>query len=469
MKNRLFHITSLLALLVSGFTLGACQKDNKIHIALGMWPNKQQTKDVAMFQKWKMNFEKDHPEYVIEASPYTYDPGTIAANALSNTLPTVFQTYFTEPPKLIKNKYIREVTDIVKEVKYYDSMNVFMRKTLEDENGKLYGVPRDGYGFGVLLNLKTLNYYGLVEGDAEKHEYKLYDENNKPLYPTTYEELKNWAIKISEESSGEVRGTMIYSASRNGGWLLSNLAWSFGAELEKMDTNGNYYPTLDDEGVIDALLWIQELKQNGALPDSLSITYNDWYSSITSKIAMAFCGNDVIANAVSQGQVDKNDLAFIPMPKGPSGLQYSLYGGTPFVFSNSASDEQVKGALLFLEYMGRSPIVSEVEKQAMRDGKETSKLKNDPILPSIYPWTNEDFIAYTKELEDEYVNINRAYFDDFYNTIEQYKHAEVPKYAQEMYEILDEAVQNSLKDPTRDRETILNQLTTLNERFKKNF
>ena len=50
-------------------------------------------------------------------------------------------------------------------------------------------------------------------------------------------------------------------------------------------------------------------------------------------MAIAFCGSDVIQNAVTQGSVDRNDIAFVPMPAGPSGDRYSLYGGTPFVFA----------------------------------------------------------------------------------------------------------------------------------------
>lgn len=451
---------------VAGLT-GCSENDGKIHISIGMWPETQQTSDVAMFTVWKNKFEADHPEYVIEDSPYTYDQDTVAARAMGETLPTIFQTYFTEPKMLIQNRYIREVTSLVKEVGYYDDMNPFMRETLEDDQGNLYGVPRDGYGVGMLLNLKTLNYYGLIDGDATKHEYQPYDDSGNPLYPTTYDELLTMCSEISSRSNGTVRGTLMYSANKQGGWLLSNFAWAFGAELEVQE-NGKWRGNLNCDGVVDALSYIAELRINDCLPDGTSYTYNDWYNNINSKIAIAFCGNDVIQNACTQAKVDRQDLAFVPMPEGPGG-RYSLYGGTPFVFAANATDEQVKGALLFLEYMGRSPIMSDVQRQAMIDGKETSKRKNEPILPSIYPWTNQEFQDYSAELESQYVNINREYFDDFYTSIDEYKHEEVKYYAQEMYDLLDQAVIETLKNPYRSKDEIRDQLTSLNTEFQKNF
>lgn len=467
MKKKIKQLLSFTLLALTSTTLFGCgQSDDKIHVKIGMWPQAQQTQDVSMFNAWKLRFEEDHPEYVIEASPYTYDRATVASNAMSKTLPTIFQTYFTEPTMLIENRYIRDVTELVKEVDYYDDMEPFMRDTLT-KDGKLYGIPRDGYGFGMLLNLKTLYNCGIIEGNPDTHEYVLYDNNGEPLYPTTFDELKEVCMEVFEASGETVRGTMIYAANRQGGWLLSNLAWNFGAELLKGEgeaTRGN----LDCEEMVDTLEYIQDLKANNCLPDGNSYTYNDWYSYITERIAIAFCGSDVIKNATTQGQVDRRDIAFVPMPEGPGG-KYALYGGTPFVFANNATDDEVRGALLFLEYMGRSPKMSEAQKLAMEEGKEVSVRKNEPILPSIRPWVNEEFVSYSDKLDDEYVNVDTTYFQDFFDTIDEMKHEEPEYFAQEMYDVLDQAVIESLKNPYRSREEIKNQLISLNAEFNKNF
>ena len=148
------------------------------------------------------------------------------------------------------------------------------------------------------------------------------------------------------------------------------------------------------------------MKQDELLINSVSVVYNSWYDSIEDKVAMAVVGSDVLQLAQTNGQVDMDDLAFVPMPTGNGKDHYSLYGGTPYVFSSSATDEQVEGILKFFDYIGRSPNINEHSKSAMEKGNEVSKLKNQPILPTIKPWTNKEYVDYSKELEDKYVTVN---------------------------------------------------------------
>lgn len=46
------------------------------------------------------------------------------------------------------------------------------------------------------------------------------------------------------------------------------------------------------------------------------------------------------------------------IPAGPNGDQYSLTGGTPYMFSKDATKEEINAALDFLEIMGKSPVVN---------------------------------------------------------------------------------------------------------------
>ena len=95
--------------------------------------------------------------------------------------------------------------------------------------------------------------------------------------------------------------------------------------------------------------------------------------------------------------------------------------------------------------------------------------KNEPILPSIRPWTNSEYNLLANELDNQYVNITMEYFADFYNTIDDYKHPEVQYFAQEMYSVLDRAVLESLRNPHRSGESIMNQLITLNSEYSRHF
>ena len=392
--KRILIFLLLLISSISIFNLAGCSKETgKIELRIGFWPENTETKDIAMYNLWKEAFEKDYPEYVIIPDHYTYDTGTVGPKFLTGTLPTVFETWFTEPQKLVSNEYIRSIDKELKELGWDKSMDENMKSTLTFD-GKIYGIPRDGYGLGLVINTKTFIENGLLDED-ENGKAILYDKNDKPLYPTTFEEIYEASVIIAENT--ETKGILICSANKNGGWQFSNIAWNFGAELEKVD-NGKVVANLASKEAVEALEWIKLMKQEELLLNSPSITYDQWYGAIAEGVAMAIVGNDVLQLAQTQGGVNMDDLAFVPMPTGDGTHRYSLYGGTPYVFSVEATDAQVKGVLKFFEYIGRSPQITEISKSAMVSGNETAKLKNQPILPHIYPWTNKEYVDYQNEL-----------------------------------------------------------------------
>jgi ABC-type glycerol-3-phosphate transport system substrate-binding protein len=209
------------------------------------------------------------------------------------------------------------------------------------------------------------------------------------------------------------------------------------------------------------------MRNDDLIPPDASLSYNDWYSKIGSgQVAMAFCGSDALALPVSTFNFPLDQFAFVPMPTGDGVSRYSLYGGTPYVFSANATDEQVKGALLFLKYMGRSPEIDDISLEAMELGFQTAQAKAMPILPTIKAWADPDYLEVANELEEKYINVNMDYFRDFFDTIEEMKKPEEPHYCQDMYGLLDNAIQSILSNPVADP---LSELTIANNQFQKNF
>lgn len=456
----------LVSLLIFGILLfsGCTDDDDRIKVTIGMWPEEVLTKDVEMFKKWEKNFERDYPQYDIIPDHYTYSPETVNAKATSNQLPVVFQTYFTEPKKLIANGFIRDITKELMELGWYDKMDPMMRETLS-EDGKIYGVPRDGYGLGLFLNLEMLYYVGEIDKN-EDGTYRLHDEEGNPLYPTTFADIRRISELIVENMEYKY-GIVILSANKNGGWQFSNMAWNFGCANLQVYRDGKWEANLNDPGAVRALERIQRMRNDDLIPPDASLSYNDWYSKIGSgQVAMAFCGSDALALPVSTFNFPLDQFAFVPMPTGDGVSRYSLYGGTPYVFSANATDEQVKGALLFLKYMGRSPEIDDISLEAMELGFQTAQAKAMPILPTIKAWADPDYLEVANELEEKYINVNMDYFRDFFDTIEEMKKPEEPHYCQDMYGLLDNAIQSILSNPVADP---LSELTIANNQFQKNF
>ena len=472
MNKRIKTLAISTFLLTSTFALAGCRffggdtgdVGDKIELKIGFWPTSSDKRDVAMYNVWKEKFEKDNPEYVVTGDPYTYSKETIGTKYATDTLPMVYQTWFTEPETLLKAGYIRDITDLLNEFGWTDKMDVGMRDTLTFD-GKIYGIPRDGYGLGLLINTRILGDNGLLpEKEINgKKQYVIYNDDGSPAYPTTFEEIYEAASVVVENS--DTKGMFICSANKNGGWQLSNMAWNYGATLEKQNASGKWASNLTDPGMVSALNWIQKMKQDQLIYEGVAIAYDDWPSAIGEKVAMAIVGSDIIHLAKTTGDVNMDDLAFVPMPTGDGEHHYSLYGGTPFVFNKKTTDEQVRGILKFFDYIGRSPSTSENNFAAIKEGYEVAKNKNQPIVPKIMPWKNDDYLSRAKAMENEYISINMANYREFFDTVKQNQHAEVPVAAQKMYEILDDAIQEVLRNP--DTANVNSLLTTANSRFQE--
>ncbi len=466
MKKGLFTAAAAVMGAAALFSFAGCGKGNgKITVSIGMWPDSTLTQDVAMFEEWERQFEADYPEYDIVADKYDYSADTIAAKATAKQLPTVFQTYFTEPQKLIERKWIVDITDEITELGWLDKMDANMRAAVS-KDGRCYGVPRDGYGMGMFLNLAMLYDVGVIEKNADG-SYKLHDEAGNPLYPTTFAEVRE-VSELIVESYESTYGLVVLSANMNGGWQFSNMAWNFGCDALQVEEGGKVTANLNDAGAVRALEWIRDMANDGLIYPDASLSYSDWYAKIGSKnVAMAFCGSDALMMPVTNFNFNKDDIAFVPMPTGDGESRYSLYGGTPYVFAGNATKEQVKGALLFLKYMGRSPETDTLSMNAVELGHKTAQAKGMPILPSIRPWVNEDYLTKVNALDEKYINVNTYYYKDFFDTIEDYKRSEEPYYCQDMYKLLDNALQSVISKPgTANCQALLD---TANSQFQNNY
>lgn len=465
MKKRLFL---LILLVLLSLTLYACNNSNdeKIKIKIGFWPDPSQTSDVNMYKTWEEAFEKDYPQYDIVADPYTYSPETVAAKGYSGKLPTIFQTYFTEPESLITQGFIREITPQLEALGWLDKMDDSMRATLT-KDGKVYGVPRDGYGMGLFINLEMMYDIGVIEKNSNGN-YMLYDEENNPLYPTTFDQVTELS-RIVVETYEDKYGLLILSSNKQGGWQLANFAWNFGtSQLQTKDANGKWVSNLADEGMVRALEWIKQLNDEGLIVPGAALNYNDWSAKIGSgDVMMAFVGSDALAQPITSYGFKKDNFAFVPMPTGDGINRFALFGGTPYVFAENATSEQVEGALRFLKYIGRSPETDQISYDAMELGFSVAESKGMPILPTIKAWKDPSYLEMANNLENSHINVNYDYMKDFFDSIHTMRHAEEPNYCQEMYDQLDDAIQAILD--VRSTTTPLAALTTANNQFQKNY
>ncbi|HOI85877.1 MAG TPA: extracellular solute-binding protein [Acholeplasmataceae bacterium] len=459
--KRKIEILSIMLLCM--MILIACKPSGKIEVVIGMWPESANTDDITMFNTWKQRFEEDYPEYEIIGEPFTYSVEAFYARANSKTLPTVFQTWFTEPQMIVSGGHAKDITDIVMDLGWYDKMDPSLREYLTFDD-RLYGIPRDGYGLGLIINLDVFFDAGLVEDDNNDGIYDIVNLNNlsEKRYPQTMDELFTYAQTIKEVAG--VDGMIILNVDKNGGWQYSNYAWAFGASLQEEGLDGKIHANLNSTEAVNAMNFLKSFYDHELVPIG-NMNYSEWATRLgNGQIGMAIAGNDVISNVITQGGMNRNSIAFVPIPAGPGG-QYTLFGGTPYMFSAYDSDEAVEGAIRFLEYMGRSPEISEAAQSAMREGLQTATQKNMLILPEVRPWINDDYVTLIESLNAQYVNVSAFHnFQDFYDKLPDTRRREEPYYTQYMYELLDQVVVN-LKNPGFDVQSSLNSKQELFESY----
>ena len=93
-------------------------------ITLGIWPEDTQTEAIAVHENtYVPAFNALHPD--VEAIPayYKYSPDTYVALATAGNAPTVFESWYTEPEKLIRNGLVKDITDILEGKGWLDSMS----------------------------------------------------------------------------------------------------------------------------------------------------------------------------------------------------------------------------------------------------------------------------------------------------------------------------------------------------------
>lgn len=431
------------------------EKEGKTVLSLGIWPSADLVDDVKNFEKYKKTMNEQHSDVYVEPASYTYATDTFVSLAESGNCPTIFETWFTEPQKLIKQGLVADVTDILKERGWIDDMSPSVLSLLSDENGHVYGVPRDAYALGLMCNVELFEEAGLV------------DDNGIPKFPQTWDELAKDA-KIIKDKTGAA-GLCLLAKDNSGGWHFSNIAWCFGATLCTDNGDGTYTSHLDSTEAVAAMEYVYDLKWKY---DVLTAdpTAEDWASGFqqlgTGAAAMYIAANDAVAQPTQVNGLPTDKLSMGAIPAGPNGDQYSLTGGTPYMFSKDATKEEINAALDFLEIMGKSPVVNDTSIEGKQADAANRVSNGVPVIKSFPCWINQDYVDAEQKVIDEYKNVDPALYDSYFEKTESEGNlrAEEPGDTQSMYKELTKVLQEVVTKKDCNVEELMK---TANENYQK--
>lgn len=459
MKKRILLIA--LALLMTLGCFAACTKDGdkkdgksggKITVDLGIWPLETQAEDVKFFKEMAEEFNEKYPNVTINGNHYTYATDNFVPMYEAETLPTIFETWYTEPKKLISNEYVKDISALYEKRGW--KMDADVQAILSDEEGGLYGIPRDAYVFGIHCNKAVFKEAGLV------------DEDGYVKAPKTWEELAEYAQTIKEKTGKA--GLVILAADKSGGWQFTEIAWCFGATFQEQDADGKWICNLNSKEAVAAMQFVYDLKwkYDAINDDPLQSKWDTGFEYIyTYRAGMYMAAQDSVDQYNLNSGFDKSDLAMIAIPEGPGG-QVALLGGTPYMFPSYATDEQVEACFNFLELWGKVPVTDEASKANIRQGYEVKIVKGIPNITPYYCWDDEEYINLLDEIAAEYQNVDAEDFSSYYDMLEKEGviRSEEPQLSQDMYNELTNVLQEVLTNKDCDIQKLMD---TADSNFQK--
>jgi multiple sugar transport system substrate-binding protein len=420
-------------------TEAAVASGEKVQLSLGIWPEDTLPADIELHNGYVATFNATHPDVEVIPAQYKYATDTFVPLAESGNLPTIFESWYTEPQKLINGGFVADITDILQERGWLDIINPSIRDLLS-KDGRIYGIPRDGYALGLMINVALFEEAGLVDADGY------------PIYPKTWTELAETAKKI-KDATGQA-GICLLAKDNAGGWHFSNIAWAFGATLT-LEENGKFVSNIDSAEAIAAMEYVKSLKwtYDVLTPEP---TNEDWGSGFvelgTGAAAMYIAANDAVNQPTQVNGLPIDKLAMTALPAGPNGDQYSLSGGTPYMFSKDATVEEINAALDYLEVMGKAPVATEDAIAGMRADAQNKVEIGVPVIPRFPCWIAEDVLAAEAAVTEEFGNVDTKLYDSYFSAIkaEGNLRLEEPGSAQDLYAELTKVLQAVVTDKDAD-------------------
>lgn len=429
-------------------------------ITLGNWPpDTAADAEKALFEGYKATMARQYPNVTLVPDYYSYSLSNYVPMAKGHTAPSIFQPPFTDPQLLISQGLVGDVTDALEKFGVLDQFSPSYVEMLSDENGRIYGLPRDGYVLGMHINIDLFREAGLMTADG------------LPMYPRTLQEMAEYGQIIREKTG---KAGLVFPASETyGGWLFTNIAWNFGCvgenALEYQDEDGRWVCNFTSPECIAAMEFIRDLRWKYDILNA-DATTTDWAGAHsllgTGEAAMNFAADDSVDQPTANKGLPVDSFALIPFPAGPEG-RYALAGGTCYMFSPDITDDQAIALMAYLKVLGKLPFLDEEIIAGMRADYAAKRDRGAPVLPAISAWTDESYNTAKQAIIDEYCNVDMRLYNDFFDSITEGTitlKSEEPIFAQQLYRELTAVVQRMI---TREGADVVKALKKAEESFQE--
>lgn len=464
MKKRILSLT--LAALMGVTCLSGCGKkatdkteDGKTILTVSGWPSKED-EEMKTMNALKDRFEEKNSDVSIKTDTWNFDVRTFYAKASGGELPNVYESPYTEVSKVLSGGYCSDLTEALTKTGALDQMDESVRDILSID-GKIYCVPETASVLGIVYNAEIFKQAGLMNADGT------------PDYPETWEELAKTSVIIKEKTGKS--GIVLPTANKSGGWLFTNIAWSFGTEFVEKTEDGKYKATFDSEECKNALEFIKDLKwKYDILPADNLINGQDMLNNFgAGNSAMLLYSPSAAATYLYMYGFNAESFGSFPIPAGPV-RRSGLLGGQVWYLADNSTDDQVDAGVRWLQFRGYSPEADADQAKSIEEDIKMQISNGCAVgIKDFSPWKADSPVVKAKnDLIDKYANINMNQVKPYNDSVADIAgsgielHPEVEVCAQDLYGILDNCIQQVLGDKNADCGEILKKA---NQEFQTDF
>src|SRR6266542_5091476 len=395
----------------------------KVTITVNGLPPATEAANHQRFLENVAEFERQNPKIHIDAHEGKMDPQTFSAKLAGGQLEDVFYVYFTDPAGLIAKRQVADITKYLGEFPVTKQIKPELMKVFSDAEGNAYGLPWKNYSLGLLYSRSLFTKAGL-------------DPNNPPK---TWADVRAAAKKIAALGGGTV-GYGDYSKSNTGGWHFTAELYSLGGAMARND-GGTWKAAFNDEAGKQVLQQLKDMRwADNSMGSRQLLEYADLLQmSGSGKLGMYVATGDNIPNIVNQYKGNFNDYGLAPMPGG----QGTLAGGDGYMFNAKDTPAQIRAGLTWLTWQHVNP------DKIASDNARAAGDKLPVGLPQPNIWIGDAEQKWTAATA-KYANVPQQNYQAFVAAGASIPVRLEPPSAQQIYAVLDTAMQAVLTDRNAD-------------------
>jgi multiple sugar transport system substrate-binding protein len=414
-------------------TAGAIDENAPVTITVGNKPKPDKPADVATFNKNVKAFTDAHPNITVKTTETAWDAQTFQAQVAGGSLPTVMSISFTEPLNMIPNKQLPDITDELKLVDLTKDLNPDTLKMVQDDKGRIYGVPFEAFSVGLAYNRALFKQAGL--------------DPDKP--PTNWDEVRQYAKQITAKTGKA--GYAQLTKDNTGGWMLTTMTYSMGGTVQSDDGKKS---TFNDAPSKKALQLLKDMRWTDNTMGT-NFLYNQEEARqdfAAGKIGMIMQAPDAYDMSVKNFGMKPADFGegALPQDGGPYG---TLTGGSIKMINPKSTKNEIVAALKWIKFFEFDKYTN--KDVAIQNAKDSVADKSFVGRPGVTPLSQATYDQYN-EWRKPYNNVPIEQFKGYVDSTKSLKLLAEPKNkGQEVYALLDPVVQQVLTKKDADIDKLL--------------